>query len=51
MHQTKPVYSEEFCLTVIKQSDRKFSTLVTLAHQLGVSVKQVQQWCLELREQ
>ncbi len=48
MRQTKPVYSEEFCLTVVKRSDKKLSSLVAISHQLGVSLKQIQQWCSQL---
>jgi transposase-like protein len=49
MRQTKQVYSEEFCLTVVKQSDKKLSSLVAIAHQLGVSLQQVHKWCRQLQ--
>jgi transposase-like protein len=49
MRQTKQVYSEEFCLTVVKRSDKKLSSLVAIAHQLGVSLQQVHQWCRQLK--
>jgi len=49
LRQTKQVYSEEFCLKVVKRSDKKLSTLVAIAHRLGVSLPQVHQWCRELQ--
>ncbi len=49
MRQTKHVYSEEFCLEVVKQSDHKRSTLVAIAHQLGVSLQQIYQWRSQLK--
>jgi transposase-like protein len=49
MRQTKTVYSEEFCLTVVRKSDKKLSSLTMIAHQLGVSIQQVHQWCRQLQ--
>jgi transposase-like protein len=48
-HQYRAEYSEEFCLEVVRKSDKKLSTLVAIAHQLGVSLQQIQIWRNQLK--
>ena len=45
----RAAFSEEFCLEVVRKSDKKLSTLAAIAHHLGVSLQQIHSWRRQLK--